>query len=488
MAATRHRLIIVCVIAACGGSSSAPTAAIAIDATAPGAAVPDDFVGLSVEWNTARDFLGDGTGHARAASVTLLAAFAAEGHHPEVRIGGNSEDASWWNPTGLPRPTGVTFDIAQLDLDTLADVQAKVGNRLVLGLNLLYGDADNAAALIAAAESAIPSAGLRAFELGNEPDVFVSDGHRPAGYDFAAYQTDAHALRDGIDAKLVPAPPYQWPAIARKDWLPDLAAQIASEPVAVVSTHTYPYSVCGGLPPPPPDALLDPVALVQVASAYTAVAQAAKTAGVPYRMGELNSVSCGGAAGISDVYAAALWGADISMQLAAIGADGVNFHGGAAPGMRSYYAPWELDASGAPLVRPLYYGLRLVSLATAAHGRLLPITVTPPAGDPERIDAFATLGADGAIRVLALRLNDAGSGAVTVAVTGATAAAATLVRLHGPALDAQTGITLGGSTWDGSPDGAPVGSVAAEPLSPAPTGGWSFELAPYDAAVITLSP
>jgi hypothetical protein len=76
---------------------------------------------------------------------------------------------------------------------------------------------------------------------------------------------------------------------------------------------------------------------------------------------------------------------------------------------------------------------------------------------------------------------------VAATITGATARSATLVRLHAPSLDASRGLTLGGSTWDGSPDGAPIGAVASEPLTQS-GGGWSFDLAAYDAVVITLVP
>jgi hypothetical protein len=454
-------LVLVVALGACddvGGTSTE----ISVDVTAPGRAIPDDFLGLSVEWNSVRAYLGDGTGHARAPLVTLIGAFAAEGHHPQIRIGGNSEDRSWWNPTGASRPTGVDYDLQPIDLDTLADLQSQTGSKLVLGVNLVLGDADNAAALITAARAAIPSAGLDAFELGNEPDVYASDGRRPSTYDWNAYLTDEHGLRDAIAARLTP-PALQFPAIARHDWLSDLATAIPAEGATIVSTHTYPYTACSGAIPPPPDALLDPVATIQIASSYEPLAHAALAAGVPYRMGEMNSVSCGGAAGISDVFASALWGADVSMQLAEVGASGVDFHGGAPPGTRSYYAPIELDASGNPIARPLYDGLRMVSLVTAAHARLASVYVDPT----EHIDAFATIGDDGAVRVLAIRLGTDGPDAIRVSVAGATARTATLVRLHAPALDASDGVTI--------------------TTEPADAGG-TFSLPPYDAVVITLAP
>jgi hypothetical protein len=455
-------------LASCGDGGSTP---IVVDATAPGRALPDDFLGFSVEWDNVRDYLGDGTGHARDAVVNLLAAFAAEGHRPEVRIGGNSEDQSWWNPNGLPRPAGVLHDLGPTDVSTLADLQARAGSPIVLGLDLVLGDADNAAQLVTAANAALQKE--HTFELGNEPDVYESDGRRPAGYDWPTYLAEAHRFRDALAAHFPTPLALQWPAVARPGWLDDLAKQISAEGTGfgIVSTHTYPYTVCDGLPAPAPDALLNRFATVQLAAQYAAVAQAAQAAGVPYRMGELNSVSCGGAHGVSDVYVSALWGADICMQLAAIGIDGVDFHGGAPPGGVSHYAPFVLDATGAPVVRPLYYGMRLVSLVTAANGRLLPVTVTTPAGSADRIHAFATLGDDGAVRILALRLRPVGGDTVSLSVQGAAAGKASLVRLHGAALDASGDLTLG----------------AAEPLS-ADGAGWRFELPPYDAVVVTLSP
>src|SRR5262249_47263821 len=150
--------------------------------------------------------------------------------------------------------------------------------------------------------------------------------------------------------------------------------------------------------------LLGDHATVAVGALYAPHAQAAHAAGLPFRMGEMNSVSCGGAPGVSDVFAAALWGADVCMQLASVGVDGVNFHGGSPPGGVSPYAPFVFDADGTPRVRPLYYGLRLFSLATASHGRFLPVKVTTRA----RVHAFATLGQDGVTRVLLLGLSATG--------------------------------------------------------------------------------
>jgi hypothetical protein len=445
----------------------------------PGPTVPDDFLGISVEWDNVPSYLGDGAGGARAATVTLLSAFAEEGHRPVVRIGGNSEDQAWWNPSGATPPAGVHIDVDASYLSTLAALQSALGNQLVLGLDLALDDATNAAALVTAAQAAIAPGGVMAFELGNEPDSYVPT-HRPSSYDWPTYITEVDAFRDGIAQIVTPAPPFQWPALAGQSWLGNLDQQLAAEAgrFAVVSTHVYPFTVCNALPPPAPADLLSDHATVAVGTLYAPHAQAAHALSFPFRMGEMNSVSCGGAPGVSDVFAAALWGADICMQLAGAGLDGVNFHGGAAPGGVSYYGLFVFDADGTPRVRPLYYGLRLFSLATASHGRLLPVKVTTSA----RIHAFATLGEDGVTRVLLLGLSSTGPDHVQLRLTGARTA--TLVRLGAPALDATSGLSLGGLTWDGSSDGKPMGSAASETLRQSGD-AWDVPLSGYEAVLVT---
>jgi hypothetical protein len=471
------RLGVLLLVAACGGEPDG--IAVAVDPSAPGRRVPADFLGLSIEWNNVRAYLGDGAGGARAVTVRLLEELAEEGQRPLLRIGGNSQDESWWNPTGAARPPGVTIDVGPADLSTLGALQRALGNQLVLGLNLALGDPDNAAAMVEAALAAIPAEGVQAIELGNEPDSYVPR-HRAEPWDWAAYVEDVRAFRAAIDARVEAPLAFWWPSLAGRRWLPDLAAGMAAEAadVAVVSTHVYPYTVCNGLPPPAPLDLLHERGTVMVGQLYAPHAAAAEALGLPLRMGELNSVSCSGAPGVSDTHAAALWAADVAMQLAVAGVVGVNFHGGAPPGMPSHYAAWTLAADGAPRVQPLFYGLRLVALATASAGRVLPVEVD--AGAPVR--AFATLGDDAATRVLLLRVGADGPARVRLEAPGT---AATLVRLTAPSLDARGGLSLGGMTWDGSPDGGPVGEPAPETLR-REGDAWVVDLPAYDAAVVTM--
>ena len=488
----RHCAPLLVVVAALGSggpacrTKPAPAVVVEIDERSPGRMVPEDFLGLSVEWSTLLGYLGDGSGNPRASTVKLLSAFAREAHRPLVRIGGNSQDLAWWNPTGGPLPARARISVGPAHLTTLARLQAALGNRLVIGLNLALGDVENAAALAAAAREAIAADGIAAFELGNEPDSYVPT-HRPSGYDWPTYLAEVRRLRDGVAARLASdyddKVPFVWPALATARWLPSLDAELAAGHSlgTIVSAHKYPYSVCGGLPPPRPSDLLADLTTTGLATIFAPHIKVARDAGVRFRMGEVNSVSCGGAPGVSDTYASALWGAAFALQMAAAGADGVDFHGGALPGDTSHYAAFVHDPAGRPVVRPLYYGMRLVSMATAARGRLLPVTVA--GATPLR--AFATLGDDGAVRVLVMNPTATTVRDVWVEDPVAGDGTATLVRLRAATLGATSGLTLGGATWDGSLDGNPSGDVVSEALR-RQKDGWLTELAPYDAVVVTL--
>jgi hypothetical protein len=463
---------------------SAPAAVVEVDERSPGRPVPEGFLGLSIEWSTLLDYLGDGTGNPRPSTVKLLSAFAPDGHRPLVRIGGNSQDLAWWNPTGGPLPARALISLSPLHIATLARLQAALGNRLVIGLNLALGDVENAAALAAAAHDAIAADGIAAFELGNEPDSYVPT-HRPSGYDWATYLSEVRALRDRVATRLAPAAniPFMWPALATARWLPNLDGELAAGRSlgVMVSAHKYPYTICGGLPPPRPSDLLIDLATTGLATSFAPHIKAARDAGVQFRMSEVNTVSCGGAAGVSDTYAAALWAAAFAMQMAAAGADGVDFHCGGLAGGGSHYAAFVYDVAGRPVVRPLYYGMRLASMATAARGRLLPVTVA--GATPLR--AFATLGDDGALRVLVMNPTAATVSDLKVAPHLAGEGTATLVRLRAANLGATSGVTLGGATWDGSLNGSPSGVVASETLRRR-DGAWVTQLAAYEAVVVTL--
>jgi hypothetical protein len=468
-------------IARDGGSA---LATVTIDPTADAGIIPDTFLGISCEWSSVPNYLGDGAGNANAAALQLLANFAVEGNHPTLRIGGNSADESWWNPNAVtPAPAGVTVDITAVHVATLAAINKALGTALIPDLDLVlegqYADAEsNAAGLVQALLAAVPAGAIRAFEVGNEPDLWAEHALRPATYVFSDWKTDYDDMTAGIGALVSPSPPYAAPALSGTSWLTDLDGLYAQEGanLGLATAHRYPYNVCNGKAAPAPQDLLSAVATTQYATEFGPHVAAARAAGVDFRVAELNSVACGGASGVSNVYAAALWSADVAFELASIGAVGLNFH---TPG--SYYAVYETASDGTlSSVLPLYYGMRFYSLAVPSGSVLVTASVQTTA----IVHAWATLGTDGSVRVALISLDPANGVAVRLAVPGATQAS--LIRMHAPSLEALSGITLGGQTWDGSDDGNPLGIAATE--APTVQGEtMSVSLPSLDAVVVTVA-
>ena len=75
-----------------------------------GARIPRSFAGFSMEYWAAPSYLG-GT-RPNPIFARLMQTLAAPGNGaPTIRIGGNSTDQTWWNPTAAPRPAGVVTDV-----------------------------------------------------------------------------------------------------------------------------------------------------------------------------------------------------------------------------------------------------------------------------------------------------------------------------------------------------------------------------------------
>ena len=156
---------------------------------------------------------------------------------------------------------------------------------------------------------------------------------------------------------------------------------------------------------------------------------------MPLRVGETNTASRGGKAGVSDSFASALWAVDYLFTVAELGVEGVNFHayfrcGGYTP------VCWDARTGYRPL--PIYYGLLLFK--AVGGGRPLPVTCETAAN----LAAHAVLAADGSLRVILV--NKERDRPVRVRFEGRPAdRTATLLRLSAPSLESTTGIMLGGA-------------------------------------------
>jgi hypothetical protein len=215
-----------------------------------------------------------------------------------------------------------------------------------------------------------------------------------------------------------------------------------------------------------------------------ALVDAAKPLGVPTRLTEANSLTCGGVDGVSDRYGSALWAVDQALLVSSSGVTGENFHSNIAvcggpkpPG--SAYTPFCAanatdQAAGKLIAQPEYYALRM--MREIGTGTFAPVDTS----DVATLRAYALRNGPQLRVVLDNLATDTRS--VTVNL-GGTYTKGDLIRLTGPSLSATTGITLGGQTV--RPDGTfPPVTRTTVPLS-GPT--LKLTLPPASATLLTLS-
>lgn len=97
--------------------------------------------------------------------------------------------------------------------------------------------------------------------------------------------------------------------------------------------------------------------------------------GLPYVIGETNSIACQGLAGASDVFGAAVWSIDYALYAASLNVSNMYWHMGT--GYR--YSAWQATQNGTttPGPRPLYYGNWFIAAALgSSDAQVVPIVNT----------------------------------------------------------------------------------------------------------------
>jgi hypothetical protein len=224
--------------------------------------------------------------------------------------------------------------------------------------------------------------------------------------------------------------------------------------------------------------LISPYASTALADSMTHFAAVAHAYHRPLRIDEMNTISCGHAAGVGKSFASALWALASLLEMARVGVDGVNIH--TFPG--STCELFEIARRGASwraLVEPEYYGLLMFRRAAPPGARLLQVSAAGGSG----VRAWATAGRDGAVRIVLINV---GGSRKTVAIKLAgNGRTGTLEVLRAGSLGARRGVTLGGQSFGSHTD---TGRLAAErTTSVGPTGGdYVVRLPAPSAALLTV--
>jgi hypothetical protein len=364
-----------------------------------------------------------------------------------LRIGGNSVDKTQWTPAGAG---GTAGEVAPADIEALGGFLRGCGWSVLYGVNLATSTPTAAAAEVSYAAQSL-GASLYAIEIGNEPDLY--GGNYFQSWTLQDFELRWQAFRAAILAS-TPHVVLTGPADASNigTWTIPFGEYAGSAQIALLTQHYYRGN---GQSPSSTDAELispDP----QLVSDLAELHQGALAIGVPFRMAETNSFYNGGADGVSDSYASALWVIDHLFNIALGGGVGANLHGG---GDGDGYTPIA-DSNGTVVeARPEYYGALLFTLA--GEGTLLELTLS--AGGLN-VTAYALEASDGTLSIVVVN-KDATHNLTLGIDCGRAVTSAALLAMTGPALSSTSGVLIQGAAVGVD------GSFAPQPAYQLPVSG-----------------
>jgi hypothetical protein len=434
----------------------------------PGPPIPAQFLGLSFE----------------VASLPQLASYATRGDlvamlrslGPGVlRFGGVTADEQVaWTDAETPRPAWASETIDAEDLRRLGTLAARSDWHVMLTLGMAHLEPQAAAREAAAAQAAL-GPWLEGVELGNEPNSYANHGFRSAPWTFVQYDEQVAEYRAAIEAA-APGIPLIGPdvsgASAFETW--GVGEAIDQKP-ALLTGHHYPLG-CGKALAPSIESLLSPGIRRLGAMSLDTYESIAQAAGIPFRLDETNTVSCGGTAGISNTFASALWASGYMIQTMDAGAVGINLEGN--PTNCAGYTPICVQSAAAAqtgelTAQPEWYALLLARHLIGDR----PLSETFHAQGHPNMEILPSLSPDGGIHLVILDYEPPGKLPLRVSVlVPRHSHGASVLTLRAPSLTALSGVALGGEavgadgTWR-APGALPrrgnVGGVITTTVAPA---------------------
>jgi Glycosyl hydrolase family 79 C-terminal beta domain len=448
-----------------------------------GPVIAPGFAGVSMPLASLESYAGTDPEVANTVFVQLLRNLTS-GERTVLRFGGDSADRAWWPIPGMHRPASVTYTLTNRWLRVARTLASTTNARLILGINLMANRPRLARAEAVAMIRGIGRRRIAALEVGNEPELYrrfsgprATLGGRAAPRVLRSFNADFARVADAL-----PTIALAGPGIGSDRWLDDLPMFMRRNPgVRVVTLHRYPLKRCSPGAQVTAAQLLSRESTEGLAHSVAAPVASARSRGLSLRIDELNTVACGGAHGVSDTFASALWLLDTLPALARLGVAGVNIQ--TRP--NSFNELFDLQRVGARLeasVRPEYYGLLLFSEAAPPGSRMLKIDGT----NGRELNVWATRDPHGSVRVVLVNNDPAGAAIATVRIPTASGSA-TLTRLQAPTLSATGDVTIGGQSF-GTLTSTGLLAPGRSPIAPSPSpGAYRVSVPPASAALLEVS-
>ncbi|KAI0677049.1 glycoside hydrolase family 79 protein [Trametes maxima] len=449
--------------------------------------VYSNFLGISLELSFINYYFGNSTDQIPRPVVKYLSTLQARasGQPVRLRLGGNSMDSSTYvpdqqeiiqftDPNANSNDQPVNYG-AQL-FEVMKGVSSAVGGaQYLIGLSLRTPNSSNIALLAGDASKHLGD-DLDALLLGNEPDLYASHGNRPGmknytEYDYIGdYWTVFGNLQETPDGDILSQNKIAGPTICcfwdlapvlQSGWLDDFASHLK-----YITLQHYPQNNCFGKTQFGIDyytAHANAVGLAQWQQHGLEVL-ASSNNHKPVLMDEFNTASCGGIPGISDTFAASLWTADYSLQMAAVGYAGAYLHTRERGVTYNLFDPPAAVAGGpgAWTTNPSFYGMLPVAeaLQSANGSRVVDLNIQNSKTDTKQTVAGYAIFDGSAPDVHSLVIfNFANASGATEDYTidasyiPASGSEITVRYLAAPSINEKTNIAWGGKTYAGVGDG-----------------------------------
>jgi len=427
--------------------------------------IAPDFMGLGYEISSVAQL-----GLLSASNQRMLQFIRTLGANGVIRVGGITSDYAHWLADGHLVSAPKASVVTQAVMDDLGRFLRAMGWELIWGLNLGSATADEARDE-AQAVSAGAGSSLLAFEVGNEPDLFVP-AHRKRGWGCAEFIEEYRRYKKAIRERL-PDAPFAGPDTAGStDWVQNFARAEGGD-LKLLTHHYY----AGGPPQNPAMTIENLLANGRIDGLLKRLQTISSAARLPYRLCELNSCFGGGKPGISDTFASALWILDLLFNMAAHDCSGVNVETGVNQlGFVSSYSPIYPDGEGGFVARPIYYGM--LAFAHASNGKMLSLNYNPGSIN---LKAYAVL--NHANRILVTLINkDLSTGAdVRVELPGRILAAIAS-RLTAPSITSKEAVKFAEKTVNAEGEWQPGPRDQIQP----DTNGFEIHVPSVSAAVVEV--
>lgn len=468
---------------ASGNASNVVTASFSL--TGQSQRIERGFFGFSAEDNEVDKYLAAGPLFDRMIKIMR----PQDGSRMILRLGGRSSDEAYWGVSTAGAPHYV-FELTPAWLDQLRSLAHRDNLKLEFDVNMAVHSPRMAAQFAKAALKTIGPNHLAGFGMGNEPDLYRLESwlegerirstlsstprHWTAGYTPEEYRTEyveyAKRMLRAVPGTTLTAPELTYPS---QLWPTELLALGSLAPQAI-SFHRYATATCKKVNSHAPGvyAFLKDRYAGGLASTLSGVFALTHSKGVPLRVTEMNSVTCGGRSRLAESFATALWAPDALFEMMQLGVAGVNWH------MRPTYAnaPFHIGPKGIePL--PEAYGLAVFAQMLGPRAKLEDVSISSPLG--HRVKAWAVDSKNG---LKLLLINKSGQTMKSRIQMGNGRSPATVSRLTAPSATAKSGETFAGQTI--GPDARWRGRNRSFEIKPGGGGIYTLKLQPYSAAIV----